>query len=271
MSREAKPELPAVDDTLLKGETRHELVDGRLNYVCPAEEPHASRHSKLSSLLEAYVTDAYRAACDMLTRVSDTSNFAPDGSVYPAARDPDTGGRRLEELAFEIVSTQTLSHAAHKAAQLSARGVRRVFAVDVERERALEWSPQTETWMLLADADAITDRCFAAPLVLRDLVSAASTDDAVARALLAKKNPVIEARIAAGEERGRREGEERGRREGELLGRAIAVIEILRSRDVALTADDEARIRSSRDADQLATWLHRAPTATSAEALFGPS
>jgi hypothetical protein len=47
-----------------------------------------------------------------------------------------------EHLVFEVVSTESIGHAARKAAKLSARGVRRVFAIDVERSRALEWSAE---------------------------------------------------------------------------------------------------------------------------------
>src|SRR5215831_4299942 len=46
---------------------------------------------------------------------------------------------------------------ARKAAKLAARGVRRVFAIDVERSRALEWSAALGTWSLLDPAGQITD------------------------------------------------------------------------------------------------------------------
>jgi hypothetical protein len=38
------------------------------------------------------------------------------------------------------VSTETLAHAGRKAAELVGRGARRVFAIDVERQRALDWA-----------------------------------------------------------------------------------------------------------------------------------
>lgn len=59
--------------------------------------------------------------------------------MYPAAPDPRTGGRQLEQLAFELASTQSLDHAGRKAAKLAGRGMRHVFAIDIERSRALEW------------------------------------------------------------------------------------------------------------------------------------
>lgn len=65
----------------------------------------------------------------MLTRTSRQSDFAPDASVFPEERDPVTGGRKLEELAFEVASTQRLANATRKARGLAARGVRRVFCL----------------------------------------------------------------------------------------------------------------------------------------------
>jgi hypothetical protein len=82
----------------------------------------------------------------------------PDVSVYPDAPDPRTGGRQLEQLAFELASTQSLGHAGRKAAKLAGRGVRRVFAIDVERSRALEWSAALGAWRELDPAELFTMR-----------------------------------------------------------------------------------------------------------------
>jgi hypothetical protein len=114
--------LPAVDEPLVAPESRFEIVAGKVFPVPPAQEPHASLNSKLAALLEAHVTEDFNVAVDMLTRTDELTNFAPDASVYPAARDPETGGRQLEHLAFEVVSTETLGHAATKAALLVERG-----------------------------------------------------------------------------------------------------------------------------------------------------
>src|SRR5690606_30910146 len=139
----------------------------------------------------AYAARGYNVASDMLTRTSAKNDMAPDASVYPAARDPRTGGRQLEELAFEVVSTERLGHAATKARRLAERGVRRVFAIDVERKRALAWSRRTDGWEMLPVGGVIEDPALALPLPIQPLVEAVKADDAVARALLAKKNPVI--------------------------------------------------------------------------------
>lgn len=107
------------------------------------DPPHAMRHRTLAYLLGAHVAQGDAAAVDMLTRTDRTSDFAPDTSVFPIGLDRATGGRRLEVLAFEIVSKKRLSVAQRKAKQLVARGVERVFAWVLRSERALEWDRRT--------------------------------------------------------------------------------------------------------------------------------
>jgi Uma2 family endonuclease len=246
-TRSPHPTLPPVDERLIVPDTRYELVDGEVVYVSPALEPHGSRHSKLSALLEAFVADGYNAASDMLTRTSDVEDFAPDKSIYPAARDPETGGRQLEELAFEVVSTETLSRAAKKAASLVQRGVRRVFAIDVERQRGLEWSTSTGVWEILSNDAAIEDPVLVLPLPIHDLVAAAHADDAVARALLAKNNPILAAAIA----------------EGKAEGKTEAILAVLAGRGLRASDDQDRAIRAMRDEATLDRWLARAGTCTS--------
>jgi len=217
--------LPAVDARLVVPETRYEIVDGGLVHVSPADEAHGTQHSKISALVEAHVAPDFDVATDMLTRTSRTSDIAPDVSVFPRARDPRTGGRQLEQLAFEVVSTETLRHAARKATRLAARGVRRVFAIDVARGRALEWSSARAAWRALGLNAQIKDRALAVPLPIKALVSAAKADDAVARALIAKRNPVIKAIRSQGLAKGRRRGLAEGRRRGLAEGRRRGLVE----------------------------------------------
>ncbi len=254
-------------------ETRFEVIDGKVAYVSPSDEPHGSRHSKVSALLEAHVKDGWDVACDMLTRAAKKDDFAPDASVFPSARDRATGGRRLEELAFEVVSTERLNAAGQKAATLVARGVRRVFAIDVKRKRALEWSVDTSAWTILGRSEAIADEALVVPLPVSALVEAAKSDDAVAAALLAKKNPVLvralDAGRAEGEAEGRAEGEAEGRAEGEARGRvkalADAVLAVLRARGLDLQPPDVARLRRIRDANRLLAGLKVASTCKAAD------
>jgi Uma2 family endonuclease len=289
---QASDELPAVDEYLVAPESGYEIDDGKLVRVPPSLEPHGNRHSKIAALLEAHVAEAFDVAIDMLTRTSETTNLAPDASVYPRERDPRTGGRQLEHLAFEVVSTETLGHAADKAAKLAARGVRRLFAIDVERARAFEWSHELGTWSVLDRRDSIDDPALAVALPVDALVHAAKADDAMARALLAKRNPVLIAALesthadgrARGEAEGRARGEADGRARGEADGRARgeadgrsrgeveamgrAIVVVLDRRGLALGPEQRSRIVGERDVACLERWLALAVTCKAVGELF---
>lgn len=247
-------------------ETRFEVIDGEVVYVSPADPPHATLHSKLSAILEAFAADDYQVASDMLTRTSAKGDMAPDASVYPIAPDPVTGGRQLEELAFEIVSTQSLAAAGAKADALTRRGVRRVFALDVSRRRALEWSRKTKGWQILAPSDVIEDPALAVPLPVRELVSAAKGDDAVARALLAKQNPVL----ATAMDSARRDA----KAEGTAEGKTSALLAVLAARGVPVSEEDARTIRATHDDRTIHRWLAIVSTCRTAEEMLrarGPS
>ena len=248
-----RPDRPAVDERLIMPETRWEVIDGKVVYVSPSDPVHGSCHSKLQALLEAHVDHAFNVACDMLTRTSEINDFAPDASIYPRAPHPKTGGRQLEHLVFEVVSTQTLANAGHKAATLIERGVRRAFALDTERERGLEWSTATDSWEILAPDAVIEDEVLAAPLPIRDLVSATTTDNAVARALLHKGNPVLRDKSA----KDREEGRAKGREEGRADGLARAVVEIVTSRGDKLSAEHREKLFAIRNETRLVALLRR--------------
>jgi Uma2 family endonuclease len=261
-------ELPAVDDRLAEPGTRYEVEDGRRVYVPPADEPHGESHFTVGALVKAHRADGYSGAVDMLTRTSRSDDLAPDVSLYPSARDPRTGGRQLEELAFEVASTQSLGHVGKRAAKLVARGVRRVFALDVERMRALEWSSETGEWKLLERSGRIEDPALAVPIPIDALLDAALADDAIARALRVKRHPEFlaerEEGRAEGEARGRAEGraegEARGRAEGEARGRAEGLLAVLALRGLEPTEDERDRIRQERDLGRLGRWLAAART-----------
>lgn len=269
-------ELPPVDERLVVPETRHEIHDGELVHVPPADAPHATRHSKTSALVEAHVRSEFDVATDMLTRTSRTNDFAPDVSVYPFAPDPRTGGRQLEQLAFEVVSTESLSHAGDKAAKLVTRGVRRVFAIDIERLRLLEWSSPMASWREIEASSCIEDPVLAVPIPIEPLIRAVKADDAMARALLIKKNPVLmesNARSRAeGKEEGRAEGKEEGLAAGRQVGRAEGMAEgllaVLAARGISLEPTDRAWILSENDPQRFKRWLARAVCGTTAADMF---
>lgn len=255
----ARIELPPIDEHIVPPELGYEMDDGELVRVPPALEPHANRHSKLAALLEAHKALEFDAAVDMLTRTSLSNDVAPDASVYPRARDPRTGGRQLEHLAFEVVSTETLGHAARKAGKLAGRGVRRVFAIDVERARAFEWSRELETWRVLEGDASISDPALAVPLPVKALVDAMDADEAVGRALLARRNPVIEEAMQEARAEGRAEL-------AEDLARAILAMFGVRA--IELSSEERERILGERDPARLRRWLERAATCASAAELL---
>ena len=259
-------DLPAIDDRLVEPDTRYEMYDGELVYVPPADPPHGERHLQLAALIEAHTGFEFEAAADLLTRTSRVDDIAPDVSVYPDAPDPGTGGRQLEQLAFEIISTQSLGRAATKAVKLTARGVRRVFAIDVERSRVLEWSTDLNAWHELDAAGHIADPALEVPLPIAAMVHAAKADDAVARALVARHNPVIEAVRAEDRAAGRAEGEIKG----EIKGKIEALIAILAARDIDPDSAARERILRERDPQRLDRWIARAAiSAIIAEVLAG--
>jgi Uma2 family endonuclease len=248
--------LPAIDDRLVVPETRFEMHDGELVYVSPADPPHGEHHLQLAALIEAHTGFAFEAAADLLTRTSRGDDIAPDISVYPDAPDPLTGGRQLEQLAFEILSTQSLSDAAGKAIKLATRGVRRVFAIDVARSRVLEWSTQHSSWQELDAASRIEDAALEVPLPVAAMVHAAKADDPVARALVARRNPVIEAVRAE------------DRAEGKIEGKIEALIAILAARHIEPGAAARDRIMQERDPHRLDRWIARAATAEALTEVF---
>ncbi|MEM9452891.1 MAG: Uma2 family endonuclease [Myxococcota bacterium] len=248
----ATRKFPAVDDRLIAADTGYELIDGVLVEVTPCYEPHGNRHSKLLVLLEAYVVEEYTAACDMLTRASEKSDFAPDACIYPIARDPETGGRQLEALAFEVMNTETPNHAGAKARELIARGVRRVFAIDVNKEHGLEWSADSDEWEPMDPESAIDDPTLVMPLPVRDLVHNVSTDDAVARALLAKRNRVLTAQLDG----------------VRTAGKAEAIIAVLVARGLPPTDAQRKTIVATTDPATIARWLAVVATCASVSELL---
>jgi Uma2 family endonuclease len=260
----APSDLPDIDDRLVEPEARYEMLDGELVYVSPADQPHARRHAKLGTLLEMHAFPEFTVSCDQLTRTSKVDDVAPDVSLYPEAPDPGTGGRQLDQLAFEIVSTESLRHATRKAAKLAARGVRRVFAIHVERSRVLEWSAESGTWRGLDPAGYIADAALEVPLPIAAMVDAARADDEVARALVARRNPVIEAVRAEDRAAGKAEGDQ----EGFLRGKAEAVLAILATRRSTVGDTERIRILGENDLRQLDRWLVEAVTCADAAELF---
>jgi hypothetical protein len=267
-------ELPSVDEHLVRPETRDELIRGRRVVAMPAKPPHADRHFQLDYVIGAHVKEGYVGSTELLTRSSESSDFATDTCIRRDGIDPTTKARYLEELAFEVVNEQTLRDVTEKAEDLSARGVRRIVAIFVKSGEACEWSAEKGGWTKLDPDGIFSDRTLARPLCVKELLNAAEADNAVARALLAKNNPVLAQRLAQGlaegakkglaegEKKGRAEGEKKGRTEGEKKGRAEGEKKGLRQGieiacellGIELTAERRAQM-NELDASGLESWL----------------
>lgn len=238
--------LPAVDDRLVAPESAAEIVDGRVIRTMGANLPHATRHFEAAHVFAGAIAEGFLGAVDMLTRSDEETDAAPDISIFPAAPDPATGGRRIEEIAVEVLDTERLGHATTKVEKLAARGVRRIFCVRVASRKVYEWSHAHHDWEERGPEDLIEDRCLRVPIPAAALVDRVLADDTVARALLASRNPVLDAALAAKRDEGRSEGRAAGLREA-----VHALCEVL-----GLPLDDARRVAVARaDADALAGML----------------
>src|SRR5690349_6389472 len=146
-SSDERGPLPGLDDRLVQPESREEMLRGRRIDTAPAHPPHADRQSALDYTIQAHAAEDYITSSDMLTRTGLDSDFATDTSVRCAGIDPTTGGRYLEELAFEVVNTQSLREMTERAEELTQRGVRRVLAIFVKKSEVAEWSPSINGWV----------------------------------------------------------------------------------------------------------------------------
>ncbi len=256
--------FPNVDDHLVEPEvTRDEIIGGRRMEAFPAEAPHADQQTELDYVLRAHVASGYRASTDLITRYGVDSDFASDTCVRREGTDPATGRRYLEEIAFEIVSEQSEKLATEKAERMHRRGVRRIFALWVKSGKVSEWSAKDRAWRQLESVARIEDPCLLKPLEVAALLDAAIADNAVAEALVAKRNPVILKREAAAKAAGKVEGQAEGKEEGRAEGIARSVLEVLAARGIEASEAQQKKILGCQVLPQLGTWLRRAAVATS--------
>ena len=253
-------ELPPIDERAVKPETREQLIRGRRVVAMPANPAHGDRHFDLDYVIRANIAKGYVGSTDLLTRSSESSDFATDTCIRKEGIDPITRTRYLEELAFEVVNEQSLRDITEQAEDLSARGVRRIVAIFVKKGEVREWSPKKGAWQALDLEGTFRDPTLTCPIRVKELLDAAEADDAVARALLAKNNPVIEA--AKVESWG--EGKKEGAKEGQLTHARAVLRRVLARRGLALSAVDESRIEACADLATLDRWLDAAVVAPSA-------
>jgi hypothetical protein len=250
-----RADFPRLDDHLVVPEvTRDEVIKGRRVVAHPALPAHGDEHSELDFVVRGLVAPGYQVSTDLLTRVGKQSDFASDCSIRKQGDDPATGSRYLEEMAFEVVSTQSERDVREKAEEMNERGVRRIFALFVKGPRRVcEWSPQNRRWMLLDAGARIEDPCLVTPLAVSALLDAALADNAVVEALKAKRNPEILKLEAAAEAR------------GTAKGTAEAILKVLEVRGIAVSRAQREEILHCSDLARLSRWVVRASLATSAE------
>jgi hypothetical protein len=249
-SRERVPNpggFPRVDDQLVRPETREELVRGRMVLAVPAKEQHGDRHHTVDYLTGGCIAPGYVGSVDLLTRVGSKSDFATDTCIRREGIDPATGSRYLEELVFEIVNEQSMSDITERAEDLSTRGVRRIIAIFVKKNEVGEWSPERNDWLVLDPKSALEDRTLAQPIPIRALLDRAEADNAVVRALRAKKNPEI---LAV-----REEGVREGREEGRTVTTKTAIEAVCEVLEIPLDPERRALLLTL-DATKLETLLY---------------
>ena len=240
--------LPEIYERLVAPESDYEIMDGRVVRVPPCDPPHAERHAMIAALLEAHVHDDYLCGIDLLTRTSAIDDVAPDLSIYPRAPHPETGGRQLEELVFEIVNKQHRASARRRAAKLSGRGVRRIVMIDVERGAASEWSGALQAWRPCEPDEVIVDPVLAVPLPIAHLLRATRPKDLMAKALRASGHAEFE--------------------DVRAEGRAENLLAVLEARGLTATAAERTAILHERDFARLHRWVARIATCASVAELL---
>ncbi len=260
---------PHVSDYTVEPESGQEMFDGEVREASPAGPKHSRQHNQVGSVLHACTAPEYGADTDLLTRLGVPHNFASDTSIRRNGIDPETGDRYLEELAFEIQSTQSDEDLEERARIMAARGVRRIFAIPVRGDDAgseiiagplAEWMSAEGRWRTYRDDEVISDPCLFEPLPVRALLDAVEADNAVVRAHLHKGHPIL---LEYGDTR-----EAKGEVKGEVKAAREHIELIMQWRGVAMDADAHARLAACTDRAVLKRWVERALRVASASDLF---
>lgn len=251
-------EAPRLDDHRVDVDAREELLRGQRLYAAPALPEHGDPHFRVDAVIAPNLALDRVGSTDLITRVADDSDLATDTSIRRAGTNPATGERYLEEMVFEVVNTQRLSEVTAKAEELTARGVRRVFAVFVRKGVVAEW--RGDQWEDLREDHEIADDCLAAPIPVVALLKASAVGASAVRGLLARKEPALLGLI--------KEHEARGEAHGSLTGRRTALRAVLAARGVALTDAQHTTIDVCDDVATLDAWITRSALAQHADEVF---
>jgi hypothetical protein len=232
--------MPGIDDHIVREETREEMVRGRRVIAAPAKPPHADQHNEVGYVIRGLLAPGYKASSDLLTRVGPSSDFATDTCVRRIGVDPATNTRYLEELAFEVVSEQSLHDITERAEDLSNRGVRRLIAIFVKKKEVAEWSAENQRWIPLPLDAKLEDPTLARPLLVRALFDAAVADNEVIAAQVAKGNPLLAEIKAEALAMGRAEG----LAEGITKGRIEGITALCEALDIPIGASERSQMHA---------------------------
>ncbi len=254
----------APDDRLARpeyGEFGEEVIDGVRMECLASDAEHADPQLRLGIVVGVCLRKGYVASTELLTRIEEETDFATDVCVRQEGVDPETGGRYLEELSFEVANTQTRENLEEiRVPKLQRCGVRRISAVLVPEDEVLEWSVAESGWRGWARGEKIRDPVFIQPLEVEAILDAAEVDQLVSKAQLTKKEPHLMGVIKEREARGRADG----LAEGEAKGYAEAILLAFESHSITLDAENRQEILECQDTALLRRLLTRALVATSA-------
>ncbi len=254
--------FPRVSDHLIVPErAREEVVRGKLMAMEPSDPPHADEQAHIASLIHTHSKPEYQSSVELATRVSQGNDFAADASIRKKGIDPLTGDRYLEELAFEVVNTQSHKSIENRARDLSERGVRRIFAIFVKEGWIGEWNPKNQAFDKLNPKDKIKDQALVRPIKVKALLDMAEGEKEISRALLVKNNEVLTKHV----EKAKKAAFQEGREEGLKLAR-LALMDVIQERFGSVPPALEARIQTL-PAEELQGLIKRALKAERIEEL----
>ena len=249
------------------------MLDGQVMEVTPADAPHADKQCDLVYVLRAHVASGYVASTELLTRVAEESNFSTDACIRQEGFDAK-GHRYLEELSFEVQHTQSEASLDKRARYLQERGVRRVIAIEVKMAGKVrvqagpvkEWVPASQEtlgpkeivghWRRLAADERIEDRCLQRPVKVAALMDAVEADNAVARALMARRNPAILTMRQQSFDKGHEQGFGKGREQGQAEGIRRAIAAVCKALGIALTPARRAKLDELNSDESLQLLTH---------------
>jgi hypothetical protein len=253
-------------DQLRNGD-RYELSAGHPLYCNPASPEHATGNLTGAAVLGSD-PDVEWAGIDAGFSPEPGMLRAPDVAVAPT---PAAGRGWIDTappLALEYAGRgQDEADLQVKIAELIGHGTRFVWVARLTGPRRVEvYESGQPQRVALPGEDLLAPGILRNPVPVEALFERAAGDRVTLRNLLQRFGY---ADLEAVREEGREEGRLEGREEGRDAGLALAVLNLLAGRGLAVDAETRARVSACRDAGQLDRWLLAAASAARAEDIFG--